>query len=249
MLGMAANILSESWRSLSSEKDAFGSIESLAAALESCATILGILVAGVWTYRLFVKNREEFPKASLTQVVSFWNSDDGNRLIRVSMTIKNEGNVLVKIPSGFTWIQQMKPWPDELLKAKPVTQEIAWPLIESRDLDSGWEIEPKETEIISMDFVINQAFAQILVYSFIKNPKKETTGWPVTTIIDFEAEERKQEHTVMSDQHGIPGKRQGFPKERPQPTEQPPRRVHEQGHPKERPQPTHQPVKKGSNNA
>jgi hypothetical protein len=194
--------------------------KDVANSVQSVATVLAITIGGIWTYRRFVKGRGHLPKASTQLDVSFWRLPDERRLVRAALTIKNEGDVLLKIPSGYIWIQQMKPWPDEVISNTCSKLEMPWPLVEERDIKSAYEIEPKESEIVQMDFVIPDIYTQVLVYSHLKNGAKSgNIGWITSTVIDFEQEEKNEKHTIMSNEKGEPLKRQGPAKEKPKPAQ------------------------------
>jgi hypothetical protein len=149
------------WQFLHYSKDAFASLESI-------FKVLAFLVAGYWTYRLFVKKREKFPRAKLKHTVSFWDGSETGRIIRVALLVENDSDVLLQIPAGHTWVQQMKPWPEEEIKSFTAEQqaemqasgteddslratlsksvEIKWPLIAERNFRGEREIEPKESD-------------------------------------------------------------------------------------------------------
>jgi hypothetical protein len=149
------------WQFLHYSKDAFS-------AIESAVKVLAFIVAGYWTYRLFVKKRETFPRAKLRHTISFWEQSQEERIVRVALAVENDSDVLLKIPSGYTWLQQMKPWPVEEIKGFRAEQdaemeashsesgpdqmilskgtEIRWPLIAERNFRGEREVEPKESD-------------------------------------------------------------------------------------------------------
>jgi hypothetical protein len=55
--------------------------------------------------------------------------------------------------------------------------EIQWPLICEREIKDRFEIEPKESEVLQMDFVINGDFSQILVYSHLSRNHAVEAGF------------------------------------------------------------------------
>lgn len=238
-------------RFLASNKDAFDALKSL-------ATILAFFVGGFWTWLLFVSKRERFPRASVTQDVSVWDISDKHRLVRVHIVVKNEGDVLLCMSKGHTWLQQMKPWPEQLLKAiadgnNPVPDdetEFRWPLIGERNFafQGQKEIEPKETDSVIHDFVVEKDCQQILVYSYLENAKKpgRNMGWSDSSIIDFtQLRETAIEEKLMSEpknqkDSGNGGARQAQSKPRPAPTN--PQLIGNQGQPK--PRGTDKPPKK-----
>jgi hypothetical protein len=144
---------------------------------------------------LFVRKREKYPRAVLRHRVEFWDAPNGERLVRVNLLIENTSDVLLRIREGFTWVQQMRPWPEEAVERYKAQleggdhkePEVAWPLISEKKHESERELEPKEPDEISMDFIIDQAYEKILIYSHLKNShKRGELGWIVSTVVDFE---------------------------------------------------------------
>jgi len=184
-------------------KDAFSSIEAV-------FKVVAIGVAALWTYRLFVRKRETFPKAKLKHTVSFWDGPESSRIIRVTLLVENNSDVLLQTPSGRTWVQQMKPWPEQELTNFTTEQEvemkaggtedgadlnilskgteIKWPLIAERNFRGEREIEPKESDEVIMDFVIDNSYEQVLVYSFVENFAKpgRHLSWSLSTVVNFQ---------------------------------------------------------------
>ncbi len=76
--------------------------------IESVLTIAAILIGGIWTYILFIKNREKYPKADLSQIIQKIDLDD-ELLIRLTIVIKNVGRVKLPIKSGEVRLQHIKP--------------------------------------------------------------------------------------------------------------------------------------------
>jgi hypothetical protein len=173
---------------LAKNKDAFAS-------LESAFKIIGIILAGIWTYLLFVRKREKFPRADLKHRIEFWDISEQERLIRIVLVIKNESDVLLRLFDGETWIQQMKPWPIETIekfkeqneKSGKVSAEVGWLLISEKNHNQEREIEPKESDEVSMDFIIDKSYEQILIYSFFENSHKpgRHLAWSTSAVIDF----------------------------------------------------------------
>jgi hypothetical protein len=253
------------WQFLHYSKDSFSSIES-------CVKILAILFGGWWAYRAFHRRRERYPRAKINHAISYWSISENERLLRVTLNVLNDSDVLLKIRSGFTWVQQMQPWPKEITDCiqdgKPVVDEgeteVGWPLIKECTHKGKKEIEPKEADEIQMDFVLDKCYEQVLVYSFVENAakgrwyvrllrwlssdkypkKKKGIGWPVWTVVVFDKESKPESLIIMSEQ--IPDKRQGEAKSRPAPAVQPPPKLDVliQSAPKEKPPPATPPPKK-----
>jgi hypothetical protein len=162
---------------------------------ESLAKTLGIVVAGIWAYMLFVRKREKFPRGCLSHSVQFWERNPNEWLVRVNLKVTNESSVLMRICEGHTWVQQMKPWPDSAIdnfkadsqNAETAPYETSWDLIGEKRHNKEREIEPGEHEEVAMDFFIDRGYEQILVYSFVENSAKpgRHLGWTTTTVLDF----------------------------------------------------------------
>ncbi len=180
------------WEFLARSKDSFE-------ALQSIATVAAISIGALWTYMLFVKRRERYPRADLKQRVEFWAVSETQRVLRVALIIENKSQVLLRVTKGSTWIQQMKPWPTEAIEARAAAQaeplaggktppaEVGWPIIAEQAHSSDREIEPGEIDEVTMDFVIGTDCEQLLIYSYLENSSKpdRNIGWSASTILDL----------------------------------------------------------------
>ena len=173
--------------------------------LQSLITILAILVSGVWGYWLFVQNRQRFPHAGLLHDVFCHDLPDNKRLVHVTVTIHNLGNILIRLKSGETRLQQVKPFPSRFLQAikegkDPVGQSQTeidyWPMLDCHEISlprGTWEIEPGESQEIHHDFVIDRGVQVISLYTFINNKIKHRRqiAWDLTTFHRLELDERE----------------------------------------------------------
>jgi len=159
---------------------------------------IAIVVGGIWTYILFVRKRQKYPRANITHRVEHLPISDGKTLLRVVVNISNEGEILLSLVSGFTRVQQMMPWPPELLESikrdkefvKEGQTEVEWPLLDQRDLafaKGKREIEPGETDELPFDFIIDSKVQIVVLYSYLKNKRKRKPeiGWNTTSIYDL----------------------------------------------------------------
>ncbi|NIV38211.1 MAG: hypothetical protein GWN58_54985 [Anaerolineae bacterium] len=174
-------------------------IDLISAALVSIA----VVVSGIWGYWLFVQNRQRYPRASITHSINLVPLAEGKRLLHVTETIRNEGDVLLSLECMETRIQQMDPPPDNLLQSVADGQrlleegetEYPWPMIglhERRWEKGRCEIEPNESQDIHHDFVIGANVRVIEVYSYMKNfvKRKREIGWNLTTVHElYDAQE------------------------------------------------------------
>ena len=176
-----------------------GAWKDIAAAVESAVTALAIVIAGVWTYMLFIKGRDRYPRAAIKHDIGQAEVSPNKRLIHAAATIRNNGKVLVHLHRAATWVQQVTPLAQSLKDAidqdqdpvKEGASEIEWPLIEERNW--SWdrkqaEIEPGESETLVADFIVDADVRVVAVYTFVKNASKKgrELGWARTTLWDIE---------------------------------------------------------------
>jgi hypothetical protein len=165
---------------------------------EPLATIIAILVGGFWSYMLFVRNRQKYPRAKISHQIAHKKISDEKVLLHVSTKISNIGNVLLSIISGRTWVQQVIPSQEKVLDSIPRGEtEINWPSIGDKITkweEGKFEIEPGEDDQICYDFVIDADVQTVKVYSHFENVKKRgrDLGWSWTTIYDLKEKEMSQ---------------------------------------------------------
>src|SRR5882724_10236510 len=69
-------------------------------AASNAAQVVALLLAGIWTYRLFVRQRLDHARANVTHRVDCVPLDSAHWLVRVSMRLQNVGNVPIRPPSA-----------------------------------------------------------------------------------------------------------------------------------------------------
>lgn len=173
-------------------------LKEIAEIAQALATAAAILVGGIWTYLLFVKRRQRYPRAEIKHIVTHKQIGNDKLLLHVCVVISNTGDVLVSLENGETRIQQLLPPSGELLNDinkgvklhKEGETEISWPEIAS--IPKNWkrgtfEIEPGERDEIHYDFILNADVQCVEVYSYFRNFVKRgrNIGWNVTTIYDI----------------------------------------------------------------
>jgi hypothetical protein len=165
-------------------------------AFQSLFTVGAIVAGGIWTYMIFVKRRQRYPRANITQQIRHFPLPNNKVLLRATVRICNEGKILLPLVSGFSRVQQMIPCSDdlcEILKERDdgneqCEPEAEWPLLSELKLkfEKGErEVEPGETDELHFDFVIDSDVQVIVVYSYLKNAKKRRLGWNATSIYDL----------------------------------------------------------------
>ncbi len=109
--------------------------------LEPLATVLAIIFGGVWTYVLFIKNRQNYPKAKLSHQIFSENISKDKVLLRIKVKITNIGQIMLSIKSCKTWIQQINPLTEDIQdlinenSKEEFSTEISWPLIQKKILN------------------------------------------------------------------------------------------------------------------
>jgi hypothetical protein len=153
--------------------------------LQGIATIVAIIVGGIWTYNLFVKEREEYPHAELTHKISNVPLPTNKILLRIAVEVANSGKTQLKIKNALVRVQQILPLSacssqnecaqSELTTAaSSVAQKqdrFSWPLIAERadNLDAPNEIEPGEKQEFDFEFALSSDVREVRVYFYFKN--------------------------------------------------------------------------------
>lgn len=166
--------------------------------IQSLVIIAAIVVAGLWTYVLFIRTRQKFPRADVSHLIEHRAISNNSLHVRITIRIANRGDVLLSLVSGQIRLQQILPPPAEVLNViqqggDPVGEgdtEIQWPLLHERELikkGNDIEIEPNEDDEITCDFVIDSNLQTIQVYTYLKNEtkRKREIGWSRTTVYDL----------------------------------------------------------------
>jgi hypothetical protein len=171
--------------------------QAVIAIIADIVTTLAVIFAGVWTYLLFVRHRERYPRAAIEQVASAVILDDRSILIRVQIRVKNIGKVLLPIEDLECRLQQIVPVLDtvkarlragEALVIGPGTT-VDWPMLS----EAAWryqrkqsEIEPCEAEIFCCDFVVDRSVRCVRIYSHLANQSKAAAmGWTCSTDLNL----------------------------------------------------------------
>ncbi|MHB0967467.1 MAG: hypothetical protein ACYC36_13540 [Bellilinea sp.] len=172
-------------------------LEQIIQIIESIFGIGAIIFAGIWTYKLFIKNRQKYPHANISQVISHSYLSDGKALIHVAIIFENIGNVLLKVKEGEVRLLQIMPLAPTIKTqlqsnidiGNPNSAEINWPEIIKKTLEIGkeaYELEPSESDSFHFDFVIDSTIKIVEIYTFIQNSeKKNGLGWTSTSIYEL----------------------------------------------------------------
>jgi len=185
-------------------------IQQLAQALQSAAAVAALFIGGLWTYRLFVKNRLGKPSAKISHQVTVKDLGDRAVLVRVGVLVESQGAVLVRIETGKVRLARVMPldaeFSEQLQKHEYPLREgarLKWPVLEVRSFDwsrAPREIEPRESDTFFFDFIVDEPLKTFEVYSYFKNLSKpgREIGWNTTTIHDVPAPEGPEGlHSVL----------------------------------------------------
>ncbi|OPY69254.1 MAG: hypothetical protein A4E63_01857 [Syntrophorhabdus sp. PtaU1.Bin050] len=166
--------------------------------IQTIVTTIAILVGGLWSYFLFVKKRQRFPRASISHQIFHKPILDGKIFLNVKTIINNTGDVLLCLESGIVRVQRILPVSPEMADSfknisDPVPQgekEVDWPLIGTRPFQwekGNCEIEPGENDHFVADYIIDGGIQLVAIYSHFQNTKKHNRdiGWGITTIYDL----------------------------------------------------------------
>jgi hypothetical protein len=172
--------------------------EEIASIIASGATVVGLILGGVWTYWLFVQHRQRYPRARIEHRIRHWRAGEGKTLLHIDVTISNVGSVLISLVESRTTIQQVLPVADSLREmiaagrelVESGKSEVDWPTIAEHEVQyekDECEIEPDETQGIEYDFVVNDDVRTVQVYSYVMNEKKrkKELSWDLTTLYNI----------------------------------------------------------------
>jgi len=165
---------------------------------QSVITGAGIIMAGIWTYLVFVRQRLGLPKVDIDLSIDDIILPEGGRLIHAEIKLKNTGSVVVKSDYGELRLRQVVPIPDEFKGDieggyDPVGEgntEVEWPMIAGREWKwskNDLEIEPGECDSLHADYIIPVTTKTVQLYCYISNAKKKRRGlgWTCTKLYTF----------------------------------------------------------------
>lgn len=168
-------------------------------AFSNIAQTLALLIAGIWTYRLFIKQRIDTRRAEVTLTAAVVARDDEQVLIRAVLELKNIGNVEFRPHKADLHVQDIKR-PGSPLKL-PTTSAGApchphqsieeWPEVIKCALELSHEdhltLEPGESERYPVDFSIPAALGIIQLRATVDADTDEVGDyWDDTIIFDIQ---------------------------------------------------------------
>lgn len=162
--------------------------KDLAAIVQSVATVVALCFGGYWTYKTFMGERANLPKANMSNGVTFIKVGPTGVVVRVTIAISNIGKSLLNLQSLKVQLYQVVPLLDDVAELEGRdTQEFEWrEMKQQRRMDwpkGDREIEPGESDEEHFDFLLDPCPDLIQVYSYLENHhKKKEIGWRKTNI-------------------------------------------------------------------
>jgi len=169
-------------------------IQDISGIILDIATVIALLVGGIWTYLLFVKQRLSYPRINITLKVDHIPVTESHNLVYVEIQHDNKGSILFSAEKAELRLRQVIPLDktisEEILLGKdPLSNEetvVEWPLLYQRNWkfskDNPFEIEPNEKDSIFADFFLTNEVSCVQLYFYITNVKKKgkSIGWTAT---------------------------------------------------------------------
>ena len=200
---------------------------------ENIVTVLAVIVGGVWSYLLFVRRRQRYPRANVTHTIESW-FEGTSLFVRARVHVENIGDVRICLKEGVVYLSRVTPWPrrlqPELAEGRTEIsfseRTLNWALLaKSSWKDGDDEVEPHETETLVLDFVVNEPVERVELRSHLKNLTKRRRWLFLTKDIRWNTHSF---HEIKMEDHERPAAprpdhvRQGTPAAEPLPDTQGP---------------------------
>lgn len=173
-------------------------LKDVADIIQALITSLALIIGGLWSYQLFVRKRQRFPRAKIEHQVSQRAVSAEATLLTINILIFNPGDVLLSLVEGKIEVRQALPPGSNFLQMLTGSQMaigrrvefVDWPTLFSYSEDwSGKnivEIEPGESEQWLYTLLVRAEVATIYIASFFGNVSKrrKELGWRLETFHD-----------------------------------------------------------------
>lgn len=165
------------------------------------ATISALILGGIWTYMLWIQNRQNRPRLMIAHLVERYRIPRRHQvLLGVTEKFSNVGPVAIELKKGEIRVYQVLPLPDgadqraktadslndttEDDKVWPVLQVYLHPWDKEREL-----IEPGEGDEIKNYFLIPDSIEVVNIISYAGNPAEGSKmAWQASTGYDLRSE-------------------------------------------------------------
>lgn len=192
-------------------ENALSDVVASIASIESLVKLIALLMGGIWSYHLFLRYRNSYPRATITHEVTVNNLPCRQLLLTVGVTIRNDGKVLLPLTFTETWVRQLLPLSATILRAPqshPPTSLLEGDLPLLAYEKSQWvknsshaslphrlfdalrgqtyqqrEVEPGEVDTIYYYFILDTFPSAFVVITFVhNNAKVNLISWKTRTV-------------------------------------------------------------------
>ncbi len=156
-------------------------------------TMVAIVTGGIWTYKIFVEERQEYPHVNVELKAGHVSLDNCLNLIRVAVELTNSGASRVVSGKAIVRVQQVRPLPPCYSDVEPcASREIAaavddaprvhdrfsWLMLASRKQvkPNILDLEPGEKQEQDYEFVVASDVEVVRIYSYYQNDSRTTPG-------------------------------------------------------------------------
>jgi hypothetical protein len=163
--------------------------------IQAIATVIAIIVGGVWTYRLFVLERLAYPHLKIDHSVTDLPLPEHQLRLVVDIIHSNPGSIKITPPSGFLKIYRLQDLPaenaDQLNQLQPQgldDNDGTWVLLDNHvwrwDARTPLIIEPGESNQLHYELTLDDDVGPLEIYSYFRNPTvtDRDVGWRYTSI-------------------------------------------------------------------
>lgn len=145
-------------------------------------TAVGVIIGAFWTYHLFIKNRQKYPKAEIEHKIEIRDVLGENfQLITLLVTVKNISQILLPVEEYSVEIFQILPAIDlkDKIEKGYFNQSKSLELPNNASIfkvtkktKSNMEIEPTEKVLLAHSVIVPKGIQTISVHSVVHNPSK-----------------------------------------------------------------------------
>lgn len=216
-LYLAASLSGSSTSELISGKVS-DAVKVRAEVLKSITEGAAIIIAGIWTYEVYIKNRYDYPYPKIQQRVKYYSLGNGYNYLSVFVTVSNEGKTKLDLSSGTILVRKVLPLSSSIEKiiskssvkdiqaGKNVSVDESDKLFIDKSQRVGWttlgertwkdnlrgkmhEFEPGQTREIQFDFLFQDDVEVVEVISYFEI--KKTGHWEYGTLHDVTLHDEK----------------------------------------------------------
>jgi hypothetical protein len=174
--------------------------------LQSFVQIIAIIIAGLWTYERFIKNREDYPYPKIEQRCEHYVLEKNIIYLSVFVTVTNQGKTKLDLNGAVITVRQVSPLSDEIKERLKKTlknsrdkdirrgnvedlfvdqgQRIGWITLGQREWNRSRgkinELEPGQTREFQFDFLLLED--DVKVIEAISSFKNEKFAWELGTL-------------------------------------------------------------------